>query len=88
MSRELADGDGGSGVQRCSDDDERDETTESTRLIDEEEVQKGEKQDEGEPSSNGGTTSPGLNGKNIALVQPNNHRRSDEPTELSFEKCT
>uniref|UniRef100_A0A8W7PE14 Rab-GAP TBC domain-containing protein n=1 Tax=Anopheles coluzzii TaxID=1518534 RepID=A0A8W7PE14_ANOCL len=86
MSRELADGDGGSGVQRCSDDDERDETTESTRLIDEEEVQKGEKQDEGEPSSNGGTTSPGLNGKNIALVQPNNHRRSDEPTELSFEK--
>lgn len=27
-------------------------------------------------------------GKNIAFVQPNNHRRSDEPTELSFEKCT
>lgn len=27
------------------------------------------------------------NGKNVALVQPNNHRRSDEPTELSFEKC-
>lgn len=26
-------------------------------------------------------------GKNVALVQPNNHRRSDEPTELSFEKC-
>ncbi|EDS32740.1 conserved hypothetical protein [Culex quinquefasciatus] len=25
-------------------------------------------------------------GKNVALVQPNNHRRSDEPTELSFEK--
>ncbi|XP_065088994.1 TBC1 domain family member 20 [Ochlerotatus camptorhynchus] len=25
-------------------------------------------------------------GKNIAFVQPNNHRRSDEPTELSFEK--
>lgn len=24
--------------------------------------------------------------KNVALVQPNNHRRSDEPTELSFEK--
>uniref|UniRef100_A0A2M4AQ61 Putative gtpase activator protein n=1 Tax=Anopheles triannulatus TaxID=58253 RepID=A0A2M4AQ61_9DIPT len=26
------------------------------------------------------------NGKNVAHVQPNNHRRSDEPTELSFEK--
>ncbi|XP_058819435.1 TBC1 domain family member 20 [Topomyia yanbarensis] len=25
-------------------------------------------------------------GKSIAFVQPNNHRRSDEPTELSFEK--
>ncbi|XP_052865886.1 TBC1 domain family member 20 [Anopheles cruzii] len=33
-----------------------------------------------------GASSPGANGKNVALVQPNNHRRSDEPTELSFEK--
>ncbi|XP_062545684.1 TBC1 domain family member 20 isoform X1 [Armigeres subalbatus] len=29
---------------------------------------------------------PQSGGKNIAFVQPNNHRRSDEPTELSFEK--
>lgn len=30
---------------------------------------------------------PSYDGKNVALVQPNNHlRRSDEPTELSFEK--
>ncbi|XP_055592436.1 TBC1 domain family member 20 [Uranotaenia lowii] len=32
-----------------------------------------------------GSSSP-TGGKNIAFVQPNNHRRSDEPTELSFEK--
>ena len=28
-----------------------------------------------------------LLGNNVALVPPNNHRRSDEPAELSFEKC-
>jgi hypothetical protein len=28
-----------------------------------------------------------VHANNVALVPPNNHRRSDEPTELSFEKC-
>ncbi|XP_058058242.1 TBC1 domain family member 20 [Anopheles bellator] len=40
----------------------------------------------GEEKLLNGASSPGANGKNVALVQPNNHRRSDEPTELSFEK--
>lgn len=35
----------------------------------------------------GSLLEPQAVGKNIAFVQPNNHRRSDEPTELSFEKC-
>ncbi|XP_062707373.1 uncharacterized protein LOC134287975 [Aedes albopictus] len=34
----------------------------------------------------GSLLEPQAVGKNIAFVQPNNHRRSDEPTELSFEK--
>ncbi|XP_050077628.1 TBC1 domain family member 20 [Anopheles maculipalpis] len=62
-----------SGVQQCTEDD--DEINQATHLL-----------EDGDGSSNSGTTSPGLAGKNIALVQPNNHRRSDEPTELSFEK--
>uniref|UniRef100_A0A182JIW8 Uncharacterized protein n=1 Tax=Anopheles atroparvus TaxID=41427 RepID=A0A182JIW8_ANOAO len=71
---------GGGGGEKCTDNDE---TTELTRLL---QAGDGAHSDENGEENNIDISSPGLNGKNIALVQPNNHRRSDEPTELSFEK--
>lgn len=59
---------------------------ETSRLVDLQDLT-GKETQNGRPTMTGkeSPSSP-VSAKNIAFVQPNNHRRSDEPTELSFEK--